>query len=172
MKKWILWTSLGTLAFAIIMHIVTVTVLPMLIMSVGMSRFPTNQLMKQPRVTAASRSVVRPSPDLIYSAICFDVSKGPLRITAKVPADTYWSTSGFATNTDNFFVVNDKQAKSNPAEILLVRRGMQIPDAGNAQVVISPSDKGIVLIRYLIPSDDKYQELANVQNEASVEVVK
>jgi uncharacterized membrane protein len=172
MKKWILWTSLGTLALAIIMHIVTVTTLPMVIMSVGMSRFPANQLIKAPRVTAQSRTVVRPSPDLIYSAVCYDVSKEPVRLIARVPADTYWSTSGYAANTDNFFVVNDRQVKSNPAEILLVRQGMQAPNPGNAQVVISPTDKGIILIRYLISSDNKFQELASIQNDAHLEVGK
>ena len=170
MKKWLLWTSLGTLTVTIIAHIITVIAIPIVIMNVAISKFPTNQLMKAPRTTAQSRTVVRPSPDLVYSIVSYDVSKEPIRFTAKVPTDTYWSVSCFEENTDNFFVVNDRQIKSNPAEILLVRKGMQVPNAGNAQVVISPTNRGIMLVRHLLLSDDKFQELVNIQNESSLKV--
>ena len=59
-----------------------------------------------------ARAIVRPSPDLLYAGCAFDLADGPLRIQATVPRDTYWSLSMFAANTDNFFVVNDRAAKS------------------------------------------------------------
>jgi uncharacterized membrane protein len=87
-----------------------------------------------------------------------------------VPTDTYWSVSCFQQNTDNFFVVNDRQVKSNPAEILLVRQGMQVPDAGNAQVVVSPTNRGVLLVRHLLLSDDKLPELVNIQKQSLIKV--
>ncbi len=170
MKKWFLWTSLGTLTVAIIAHIITVIAIPIVIMNVAISKFPINQLVKAPRTTAQSRTVVKPSPDLVYSIVSYDVSKEPIRFTVRVPTDTYWSVSCFEENTDNFFVVNDRQVKSNPAEILLVRKGMKVPNTGNAQVVISPTNRGIMLVRHLLLSDDKFQELVNIQNESSLKV--
>lgn len=170
MKKWLLWTALGTLVTAIIIHVATLIAVPIVIMNAAMARYPANQLMRGPKTTSASRNVVRPSPDLVYSIVSYDVSKEPIRLTAKVPTDTYWSVSCFQQNTDNYFVVNDRQVKSNPAEILLVRQDTQVADAGNAQVVVSPTSRGVLLVRHLLLSDDKYQELVNIQKQSSLKV--
>ncbi len=170
MKKWLLWTALGTLVVAIAAHIITLVAVPIIIMNGAMAKYPTNQLMKGTKTTAQSRNVVRPSPDLVYSIVCYDVSKEPIRFTAKVPTDTYWSVSMFQANTDNFFVVNDRQVKSNPVEILLGKQGRQYPNAGAAQVVLSPTDRGILLVRHLLVSDDKFQDLVNIQKQSSLKV--
>ena len=170
MKKWLLLTALGTLVIAIIMHVVTLIAVPVVIMNTAMAKYPANQLMKGSKTNSESRNVVRPSPDLVYSIVCYDISEEPIRLTAKVPTDTYWSVSCFQQNTDNFFVVNDRQVKSNPVEILLVRKGMQVPDAGNAQVVVSPTNRGILLVRHLLQSDDKFPELVNIQKQSSLKV--
>lgn len=170
MKKWLLWTALGTLIIAIIMHVITLVAVPVIIMNGAMAKYPTNQLMKGTKPNAQSRSVVRPSPDLVYSIVAYDVSKEPIRLTAKVPTDTYWSVSCFQQNTDNFFVVNDRQIKSNPVEIVLAKQGRQVTDAGSAQVVFSPTDRGVLLIRHLLTSDDKYQDLVNIQKQSSVNI--
>ncbi len=170
MKKWLLWTSLGTLVVAIAVHVITVIAVPRIIMKVAFARPPTNQLVKGSKITARSRTAVRPSPDLVYSRVSYDVSKGPIRLTAKVPTDTYWSVSGFQDNTDNFFVVNDRQVKSNPVEIILVRQGRQVSEAGNAHIVVSPTDRGILFVRHLLVSDDKYAELKMIQNESYLQI--
>jgi uncharacterized membrane protein len=170
MKKWLLWTSLGALVVAIAVHIITVIAVPRIIMNVVFARTPANQLLKGSKVTAQSRAVVKPSPDLVYSTVSYDVSKVPIRLTAKVPTDTYWSVSCFQDNTDNFFVVNDRQVKSNPVEIILVRQGMQVPEAGNAHIVVSPTNRGRLIVRHLLVSDDKYAELKMIQNESYLQI--
>ncbi len=123
MKKWILWTGLGTLAVALIVHMATLNIIPKVIMNVAMSKYPVNTLMKAPRTTADSRGVIRPCPDLVYSLVSYNVSKGPLLFTALVPTDCYWSVSLYDQDSDNYFVINDTQVKSNPYSLLLVRRG-------------------------------------------------
>jgi uncharacterized membrane protein len=170
MKKWLLMI-LATLALAAVFHVLTVMAFPKAIMvaldwkSKDMGR-SSNVLYHQPRVTADSRVVVRPSPDLLYSVCAYDVSEAPLRISASVP-DSYWSLSFFASNTDNFFVINDREVKANPVEILLVGPGMSYKSPGNAQVVTSPSTRGVALIRILITDEDRIEELTKIQRQAS-----
>ena len=170
MKKWLLMI-LATLALAAVFHVLTVMAFPKAIMvaldwkSKDMGR-SSNVLYHQPRVTADSRVVVRPSPDLLYSVCAYDVSKVPLRISASVP-DTYWSLSFFASNTDNFFVINDLEVKTNPVDILLVGPGVSYKNPGNAKVVTSPSNRGVALIRILITDENRIEELTKIQRQAS-----
>ena len=170
MRKW-LFRILATLALAAAFHVLTVMAFPRAIMvalswkgkDLGRS---SNVLYHQPRVTADSRVVVRPSPDLLYSVCAYDVSKAPLRISASVP-DTYWSLSFFASNTDNFFVINDREVQANPADILLVGPAMSYKNPGNAQVVTSPSSRGVALIRILITDENSIEELTEIQRQDS-----
>jgi uncharacterized membrane protein len=169
MKKWLLMI-LATLALAAVFHVLTVMAFPKAIMvALDWKRkdfWSLNVLYHEPRVTADSKAVVRPSPDLLYSVCSYDVSKEPLRITAPVP-DSYWSLSFFASNTDNFFVINDREVNSNPVEILLVGPGVSYKSPGNAQVVTSPSTRGVALIRILITDEDRIEELTTIQRQAS-----
>lgn len=170
MRRW-LFRILATLALAAVFHVLTVRAVPTLTMidlgrkGKDMGRI-VNVLYHQPRVTADSRVVVRPSPDLLYSVCAYDVSKAPLRISASVP-DTYWSLSFFASNTDNFFVTNDREVKTNPVDILLVGPGTSYKNPGNLQVVASPSTRGVALIRILITDEDTIEELTQIQRQAS-----
>ena len=88
-----------------------------------------------------SRGVVRPSPDLLYSACPFDLSKGPLKITAHVPHSTYWSVSGFDAATNNFFVRDDQQIAGDSIEIIALRPGMALPPLDNAPAVIHKDER-------------------------------
>jgi len=136
-----LFRILATLALAAVFHVFTVMALPTLTMvdldrkGKDMGRI-SNVLYHESRVTADSRVVVRPSPDFLYSVCAYDVSKAPLRIRASVP-DTYWSLSFYASNTDNFFVISDREVKANPVDVLLVGPGGSHENPGNAQVVTS-----------------------------------
>ncbi len=104
-----------------------------------------------PRVTETSRGVVRPSPDLIYSVCVYDLSDGPVRITAPAPADgRYASISFYADNTDNYAVFNDRDPVFRGGlDVLLARKAV----AGDGLVVESPSEKGVVLLRRIVESD-------------------
>ena len=108
------------------------------------------------RADASARTVVRPSPDLLYTVCVFDLSKGDLQISAPVP-DSYASVSGFAADSSNFFAVNDRTATISKDgrkrfELLLTRRAAPAAATGT-QVVVSPSDRGLVLFRTLITDD-------------------
>lgn len=157
---WRLWfyRCLTLLATAVLVHLLAVWAAPRLIMQVLMggriaqAMNMQNQAAFPPAVTAASRTVVMPSPDMLYSVCVYDVSSGPVRITANPALSSYWSVALYSGNSDNFFVVNDRTAGAKPVDLWLVpERGS--PDAKpvptDSQVVVSPSPKGFLLMRVL-----------------------
>ncbi|MBO6667152.1 DUF1254 domain-containing protein [Parvibaculum sp.] len=171
MKTWPIWLA-GTIALAAVFHILTVFGLPYGIMNRAMAGIASqaggvNKPLYPERATAESRGIVRPSPDLLYTACVYDVSVQPVKLSSPVP-DTYWSLSTFASNTDNFFVVNDREVKSNRIEIILAAN----EEAGSGQgipVIVAPSSKGIVLFRSLVPSEDLREEIDAKRREANCE---
>jgi len=70
----------------------------------------------------------------------------------------YWSLSLYADNSDNFFVIDDREAR-NGAQITLIRRGRPAPDDA-ARVIVSPSRLGVALIRRLAPTPEAYAAAA------------
>ena len=170
MKKWILWTFMATLLFAVIVHIAVVSYVPYKAMDIVMNQrfkdYPRNMVLPSPPTDADSRSVVRPSPDILYSICIYDVSKKPLLFNCVLP-DGYWSASFYADNTDNFFVINDRQATSKTVKILLVGKNMPVPEAGDAIVVKAQSDKGLALIRVIVPDEKSLPGLVDVQKQST-----
>jgi uncharacterized membrane protein len=170
MKSWIKWI-VATVIVAVIVHLVVVKIYPNIIMGAVMKKLEkvyqgNNKLIHAPQTTDKSRNVVRPSPDLLYSACVYDVSEYPIRITAKVP-ETYWSISFYRTNTDNFFVKNDRQVKSRDVAFILVSKGKSVPDAGGAEVIEAPTDKGFFIIRMLVKDEARINDLIEVQKQAT-----
>jgi uncharacterized membrane protein len=107
-----------------------------------------NHIQHAPLPDSEWRTVVMPSPDLLYSACAYDVSDRPLLITAEVP-ESYWSVSAFAANTDNFFVQNDRTAINHRVRVVFASRpGLQ--DPGGGTVVQVPSKTGVILFRQLL----------------------
>jgi uncharacterized membrane protein len=143
---------------AVLVHLAAVWAAPRLIMQVLMhgpmaqSMNMQNRAAFPPPVTAAARTVVMPSPDLLYSVCVFDVSAGPVRIAANPNLKSYWSIALYAANSDNFFVINDRKAGGKPVDIWLVspegRPGLQ-PIPSGVQVVVAPSKTGFLLMRVL-----------------------
>jgi uncharacterized membrane protein len=172
MRRWLIRIGL-LLMLAVAFHMATVMLYPtgrLLALSLKGKREgrKVNRIYHAPRVTAASRHVVRPSPDLLYSICSYDVSEAPLRITASVP-DTYWSLSLYASNTDNFFVINDRQVLSKKLEMVLVGPDSDAPEGTTARVVVSPSDRGVALIRTLITDEATVADLQHAQRQARCE---
>jgi uncharacterized membrane protein len=164
MKNWTpnqrLWfyrvLSLGVTA--IIVHVVAIWATPRIIMNrvmSGPSAREMNMLNKAafpPAVNASARRVVMPSPDMLYSVCVYDVSSGPVRITAQPALKNYWSIALYGANSDNFFVVNDRQTGDAPVDLWLVSEGPNAADPtvpAGARIVVVPSKKGFVLMRVL-----------------------
>ena len=63
-------------------------------------------------------------------------------------------------------MLNDRQAKTNPVEIVLVGPEMGVPNVANAEVVVAPTGKGVFLLRTLIMDEDKLEDLIKIQKKA------
>lgn len=168
MKRWVLPAILGILFTAVIAHFLTLIVIPVMLMEITTAKTPYNVLSFGTVQTAEQRYTVRPNPDIIGTVASYDVSRQPIRFTATVPDDTYWSVSLFAQNTDCYFVINDRQVNTNSLEILIIKQGMQCPEAGEAMIVVSPTDKGILLVRHILPGKEKLAEVLQIQKQAFI----
>jgi uncharacterized membrane protein len=168
-RAWTGWI-VGTIVVALVVHLASVWVLPRAIMHVALSRMKTvNMIHHQSRVTAQSRGVVRPSPDLLYSVCPFDLHAGALEVKAPVPPDTYWSASAFDANTNNFFAINDRTIGGQPLELIILPPGdKNEPTHIAGQLVIhAPTMHGLVLFRTLINTEKNFAKIDAVRRQAS-----
>lgn len=100
-------------------------------------------------LTHRARQIVMPSPDLVYSSCVYDLAKGDLVIAGSLPPDGhYWSLSLYAHNTDNYFVLNDRELPARMFEITLGQEGRARSAAGTTHVE-SPTQTGIAMIRMI-----------------------
>ena len=165
MTRWLLGVVLG----AVVVHLAAVTALPWLIMNRAMSRLQqaaVNEFAHTPLATAAARGIVRPSPDLAYSSLVFDVSAHPLAVTVPL-TPPYTSLSGFAANTDNFFAINDSTAGAREIAVIVVGPSTPRDGLAGARIVESPSDRGVLLVRRVVPSAGAFAAIDAVRRRAS-----
>ena len=165
-----------TLAIALLVHFGTLYALPRLVMRRALRTMgEPNSMHFGTRPTAASRIVVRPSPDILYASCPFDLSSWPLRVIASVPHSTYWSVSAFDSATNNFFVRNDREVTGDSIELLLVRRGQTLPLSDNALqrvIVVAPSKRGLLLFRTVVDDDRHLSALEALQRQDRCESVR
>lgn len=162
---WLRKYVLAALAIAIVVHLGIVFGTPRLLMHTAMERIGHgrfNQWSLGERVTAASRTIVRPSPDFAYAACPYDLSQGPVMLHV-APWDQYWSLSIYADNSDNFYTLNDRETQG-VADVALIQRGARPPET-QAHVVESPSTRGIALIRRLAPTAEAYAAAAHASRD-------
>jgi uncharacterized membrane protein len=143
---------------AVLVHVLAVWAAPRVIMRVVSTKMGAMAVdhaqggdlsvpLHAPPVTAQSRTIVMPSPDMLYSVCTFDLSKGPLHITANPGLSSYWSIALYASNSDNFFVLNDRQAGGKPVNLHLVSSHSEA--AAPPDAVVAPTDTGVLLMRVL-----------------------
>lgn len=171
MRRTLVWT-LAVLAGAALVHVGAIVALPRAIMSRvlgGLSaQAGVNVFVHPPLATAESRAIVRPSPDLAYSSAVFDVSDRPLHVVVPVSAP-YTSLSGFATNTDNFFALNDRAAHGEAIDVMLVGPGTERAGLAGARVIESPSDHGVLLVRRVVPSAEAFSAIDAARQQTRLE---
>lgn len=160
----------STLVAAALVHVGSLYALPYVAMHRALSILGSRNAMHHlARADANSRGVVRPSPDLLYSACPYDLSKGPLEVHATVPHDTYWSISAFDDDTNNWFVLDDRQAEHSKLDLIVQApdRDKEVAAAAHRQVVTSPTARGLLLIRVLINDEDRLAAIDRVRRLAT-----
>jgi uncharacterized membrane protein len=149
------WAHVAALvAVAVAVHALAVWAVPRLIMSRVLgnaAQLRDGGVYLPPMTDHRQRAIVMPSPDLLYALCAFDLRDRPMRVRARPDAAPgYWSIALYASNSDNFFVVNDRQAVGGAVDLLLVGPGAPAPAGGSARVVRSPTDRGLLLMRVLV----------------------
>lgn len=152
----------AALAVGLVAHFVSLYLAPRILMRISIERVSEgrfNAWRTSPRITADVRTIIRPSPDFAYAACAFDLSDGPVTVRI-APWSDYWSLSLYADNSDNFFVLDDREARQG-ASITIARRPPRDLNEGSTYVR-SPSTRGIALIRRLAPSLETYNAAATL----------
>jgi uncharacterized membrane protein len=150
------WRIGATLALAAAVHLLAVWAVPRVIMGRVLSAAQpekTTGVFLPPMTDASARRIVMPSPDLLYATCAFDVGTRPLRIRADPKSPRYWSIALYADNSDNFFVINDREAAGKPIDIVLIgpKAYPQAPALpAGASVIDAPSARGLLLMRVLV----------------------
>lgn len=167
MMRWIVPTVVG-IACAAGAWYFTMSVTPYVLMEMATRRIttqsPWNSFTHAPPVDARLQFVVRPSPDLLYSTCPFDLSAGPVEVTAVPVPDRYSSISVFDSRTDVVFVKNDEQMAGQPMRIVLALAGQQVP--AGVEVVRLGKPKGIVLQRVLLADPSEAATVDPVRSQA------
>jgi uncharacterized membrane protein len=166
----------GVLLFAVVATMAyegAILMAPRVAMAIAMSRMEklgggVNRIAHDSRIDETSHKVVLPSPDLLYSICSYDLGPGPLRVTAEIPAGTYWSLSAYDTNTDNYYSINDLRAAAPAIDLLLAQTGQAIPaNLQNLPVIHAPGRRGLLLFRTLIDSEAHFAGLDAMRRKAS-----
>jgi uncharacterized membrane protein len=162
---------LTVLAVALAVHLIVVAVAPRLAMSVAGHRIENraggaNGWLHAERVTPQTQKVVRSSPDLAYSACAWDLSEGPVRISA--PGwDDYFSLSLYDSRSNNFFVASHRHTDGDSVDLVLATRDQAADLAGTtARIVEAPSASGVALLRYLAPTPSAFARADAVRRSA------
>ena len=172
MRRW-LGPILFGLAAAALAWQATLVATPRLIMAVAVKRLAEagglNRMFHAPLPAAGRRTIVRPSPDLAYSSCPFDLAAGPLLVeTAPVPAP-YWSLSVFDRRTDVVFVRNRRDTGGAPVRIVLARPWQEVP--AGIEAVRLKGDRGIALVRILVPDRSRFAPLDRARRAGSCRTV-
>lgn len=172
-RNW-MWI-VAALAVAAVVHVASVLAVPRLIMMRTMTAIArnaggVNKMTHGKRPTSASRGVVRPSPDLLYSSCIYDLAAagGVLHVHAAGMPKTYWSVSLFDADTNNFYVVNDRKAGGDGVDFLVIAPGAFV-DGTKLPVVVAPTNRGIVLFRTLIDDETHVADIDRARRGAACE---
>jgi len=155
------WTVVGILA-GLVVHLGSLLALPSVatqgafqrLTALGPeARFPILPVARPGRTLLPS-----PDPSVRMAACWYDLSKGPLEILAKTTG-AFVSVSFYSADGLNFYALNDRAA-SNGEIALTVYTSLQLadvraregPDTPQALRIEAPADRGVVLVRALVPS--------------------
>ena len=122
-----------------------------------------NKIIHSDKVDSNSRTVIRPSPDLLYSVCAYDASYSPVVITSDV-LNTYWAMSFYASNSDNYAIINDMDINGDNVKVYLFGPSSKPTKINDGYAIFSPSNKGAVLIRRFLGNESNIDELYRNQD--------
>ena len=171
------------LAIAVVVHYAAMWALPRVMMwklfqtltqSSGAGEAPKQPILP-PLADASARRVVMPNPDLLYGLCALDLARGPAIVRADPKLSSYWSIALYASNSDHFFVLNDREAGQRPVHLRIMAQpdptaaaAIVHPDAetrsaslraiDEPQTIVAPSNQVLLLMRVLVEDPSRGRE--------------
>lgn len=155
---------LVVLSVAIATHALVILSFPRLLMAIVLGRIEaragTNHAYAAPRPDHTFRSVVRPSPDLLYSVcvIDLDAAGGSVEVDATMPG-TYGSIALYDQNTNVIRVLRDRDFVGRHVRALLVDSRSTIRAAPGIDVIPLPSRRALLLQRVLVVDESSLADV-------------
>lgn len=169
-RNWLFPIMVGALVAALAWH-ATLLATPYALMAKAMDKIgrgaPVNQFNFGALATADNQPIVRPSPDLVYSSCVFDVSSGPVLIDVPAIPHHYWSVSIFDARTDVAKVISVRENGDKAARIALHRNDRPLKKVTGYEPVALKHDKGIALIRILLPDAADYAAVDAIRRKST-----
>ncbi len=163
-----------TLILSAVFHVATIKAIPYVVMTVAKKKLMereqvgVNEVAYKNLITEDERIVIRPSPDLLYSGMIFDVSKTALLISASVNEGQYWALNFYDMATNNFGIFDDRTIKNGEFEIILAHEGFEINNTHGYKVLWSSGNTGIMLNRIVVPDRSVIGEYQKLQHTLKV----
>ncbi len=171
MRMSLSWIAV-TLLLSTVVHVAFVSAIPKGIMAVLMMKGSKdsgyNRMLHPARIDSNARKVVSPSPDLAYSICFYDLTDGPLIVTAPKPnTERYMSIALYDDSTNNFFVQNDRTMLANGLRIIITQEDDNLIALKDSKIIKSPTKTGLVLIRRTFEGDTEWQEIEAERQRAT-----
>lgn len=162
--RWRLHLS-AALLIAVVTHLLAVWALPRVIMDRVITlgggdaeAQGTTGVYLPPPTDHTQRRIVMPSPDLLYATCAFDLRHGPLRVTLQTDYPRYWSIALYSSTSDNFHIVNDREAAGGIVDLTLV--GPSSAQGSSETALVAPTNRGFLLLRLLVNDDPQVRSAA------------
>jgi uncharacterized membrane protein len=160
--KWLLGILLCAWAGQYLLALLVPNLMMETLYAVGTKRLGYNQLVVSQVPDESSRTVVRPSPDLLYASCIYNLEDGPIVIEAPIPA-RYWSMQFYQMNTDNYAgITNQRDERHRVGSVVKVTLISTDESLANytGEVIQSPTQRGMVLLRASAIGDRSAQQAA------------
>jgi len=119
------------------------------------------------RINPQSQAVVRSSPDLFYSLCRYDLRDSdpfsPKLLVTMAGWPDYQSLSFFDDQTNNFVTIRGSEEATKVSVYLPNAPEVVVNDDPNA--VVSPTLRGVVLIRRLAPTQEQFDRALEVASD-------
>jgi uncharacterized membrane protein len=160
--KWLLGIIVCAWAGQYLLALIIPNIMMETLYALGSKQVGHNQLVVSPVPDETSRTVVRPSPDLLYASCLYNLGDGPLVIEAPIPA-LYWSMQFYQMNTDNYAgITNQRDERYRVGSVVKVTLidNDDSPANYTGEVIQSPTQRGMILLRASAIGDRTAQQAA------------
>jgi uncharacterized membrane protein len=172
MMRWFLWSLVGVL-LGIFAHLVSVIALPRLSTQAGFQRVAALAKAEGFTILAADKTPL-PEPDpAIVTAFCrYNLDGGAIRLHVPVTSGflsiSFYTSAGLA-----FYSLTDRAAADGAIDLglytaaqLALVRANEGPDQPGALRLQAPQERGLVVLRALIPEPGEQAEIERVLGQA------